>query len=44
MSKKNDLLFLLVLPINIFYYFETKYLYYINNKNKVYQVKHNYYS
>ena len=34
MSKKHNILLLLVLPINIFYYFETKYLNYINNKNK----------
>ena len=34
MSKKHDILYLLVLPINIGYYYMYKYLNYINNKNK----------
>ena len=34
MSKKDDILYLLVLPINIGYYYMYKYLAKINNKGK----------
>lgn len=33
MSKKDDILFLLVLPINVSYYYFYKYLYQKNKKN-----------
>jgi hypothetical protein len=32
MSKKDDLLYLLIIPINLFYYYSYKYLY---DKNKL---------
>ena len=35
MSKKHDILYLLIIPINLFYYYSHKYLY---NKNKTNEV------
>jgi hypothetical protein len=34
MSKKHDILFVLILPINIIYHFHHKYLYKKNKANK----------
>jgi hypothetical protein len=36
MSKKDDVLYLLIIPINLFYYYSHKYLYDQNKKiNKI---------